>query len=134
MLSWQTVITLAGLVISLLGNYVQYQMLEAKRAELQQSQTKIDDAKREIEVRREASNSYVERLQQRLSELDNKISVTKDDEKWGAAGVTFSRKLEDSQYAMSMMKKAQNDLKQLLEERVKVQDKLDAADAMRGDR
>jgi hypothetical protein len=56
-------------------------MLEAKRAELQQSQTKIDDAKREIEVRREASNSYVERLQQRLSELDNKISVTKDDEK-----------------------------------------------------
>jgi hypothetical protein len=35
MLSWQTVITLAGLVISLLGNYVQYQMLEAKRAELQ---------------------------------------------------------------------------------------------------
>jgi hypothetical protein len=134
MLSWQTVITLAGLVISLLGNYVQYQMLEAKRAELQQSQTKIDDAKREIEVRREASNSYVEKLQQRLSELDSKISVTKDDEKWGAAGVTFSRKLEDSQYAMSMMKKAQNDLKQLLEERVKVQDKLDAADAMRGDR
>jgi predicted nucleic acid-binding Zn-ribbon protein len=115
MLSWQTVITLAGLVISLLGNYVQYQMLEAKRAELQQSQTKIDDAKREIEVRREASNSYVEKLQQRLSELDSKISVTKDDEKWGAAGVTFSRKLEDSQYAMSMMKKAQNDLKQLLE-------------------
>jgi hypothetical protein len=134
MLSWQAIITLAGLVISLLGNYVQYQMLEAKRAELQQSQTKIDDAKREIEVRREASNSYVEKLQQRLSELDSKISVTKDDEKWGAAGVTFSRKLEDSQYAMSMMKKAQNDLKQLLEERVKVQDKLDAADAMRGDR
>jgi hypothetical protein len=73
-------------------------------------------------------------LQQRLSKLDSKISVTKDDEKWGAAGVTFSRKLEDSQYAMSMMKKAQNGLKQLLEERVKVQDKLDAADAMRGDR
>jgi hypothetical protein len=134
MFSWQTVITLAGLVISLLGNYVQYQMLEAKRAALQQSQTKIDDAKREIEVRQEASNSYVEKLQQRLFELDSKISVTKDDKKWGAAGVTFSRKLEDSQYAMSMMKKAQNDLKQLLEERVKVQDKLDAADAMRGDR
>ena len=40
--TWQTGIALGGLVISLFGNWIQYQTLAEKKSELTQAQTKLD--------------------------------------------------------------------------------------------
>ncbi len=127
------VIALLGLGVSLLGNVVQYQTLKAKQQELRQAQTTLDATQQDSRRKQDAFDTYLHNLEQRLATIDTQIEQAKMEQRRGAAGVAFAP-LEQKQIALDIIATGAQTEKDLLLERAKVQDKLDAARAMTGAR
>lgn len=125
------IIAISGLVVSLLGNVVQYQALKAKQEELKQAQLKLDATLEDSRKQREAFDNYVRDLQDRIASIDSQIEEAKLEERRGATGLAFAP-LDQKDIAVGIIQTARETQQKLLLERDKLQDKLDAARSMAG--
>jgi hypothetical protein len=126
-------VAIMGLMVSLLGNAIQYRSLQAKQEELAQAQTKLDDNLLDSQRRREAADKYVSDVEQRILDVDSKIAEAESEERRGAAGMAFAP-MDQKELAIATLTGAREAQKNLAAERAKLQDKLDAARALFGGR
>jgi chromosome segregation ATPase len=127
------IIAISGLVVSLLGNVIQYQMLKTKQEELRQAQLKLDATLEDSRKQRESFDNYMRDLEERLASIDTKIEEAKLEELRGKRGLNYAP-LDQKEIAVQIIQTARETQQKLLLERDKLQDKLDAARAMAGGR
>ncbi len=116
---------IAGLAVSLFGNWIQYQSLAAKKTELQQSQEKLDAASNEIRLREASRTRKRGELEARLHEVDQQIETMEMEKRRGGAGLMFAP-ADQKAAAMQIIKDAEENEKTLEAEKKKLQDKIDA--------
>jgi hypothetical protein len=127
--TWQTAIALGGLLVSLLGNWIQYQSVESQKVELSQSQAKIDamrtkedNRKAEVERRRVA-------LDARMAALDREMEVAKQEEQRGLTGIVLGS-LDQKEMGVEIADGARKEQARIKQEKDKLQATIDAANAV----
>src|SRR5713101_5962992 len=128
--TWKTPLALAGLAVSLFGNWTQYKALDEKKAELQQSQQKIDAARSATEDRKRTMQANIDALKRQMEALDSQIEEQKLEVRRGLMGVSVyqnartGKDFANLQYAKDIVRTASEKRKQLEEEKKKLQDKI----------
>lgn len=118
-------VSIAGLVLSLFGNIIQYQSLQQKKVELQQAQTKLDAAN-DAEIRRQNSiREQLDSYKKRMKKIEADLKEADDDNRRAQMGMAYG-KLADQQYAHDLLLDAVDRHGKLIEEKKQLQDKIDA--------
>ena len=125
-------LTVAGLVVSLFGNVVQYESLQQKKVELKQAQEKID-ATNQTEERRQAAEEQrqasvtelMSSYQRRMNEIQVEMKAAEDDNRRAQVGMSLG-KPEDQQYANGLLQDSIARHDRLIEEQKQLQEKIDA--------
>ncbi|CAH1088563.1 hypothetical protein [Candidatus Nitrotoga sp. 1052] len=123
--TWQTGIALGGLLVSLFGNWIQYQTLLDKKTELDQAQAKIDVSINEARQRQATRETKRREMDSRMQILDQRIQDADMEFRRGAAGMAFAP-LEQKELAANIMRAATEEKKKLLAEKKELQNKIDA--------
>ena len=123
--TWQTGIALGGLVISVFGNWMQYQTLLDKRTELAQAQSKIDASANEATGRKVARDGKRREMEARMTALDEKVVAAGMELRRGAAIIAFAP-LKQKPIGAETIQAATAQKALLLEQKKALQDKLDA--------
>ena len=123
--SWETAVAIAGLVVSLFGNWVQYKSLDATKIKLAQSQAQLDAAYREAQAKVDRQTRKRADMENRMQELDNQIQQENLEERRGEAGVAFAP-IDQKPMALEIINQARANREKLFVEKQKLQDKIDA--------
>ena len=129
--SLKTVVAIATIAVSLFGNIIQAGFLVAKRAEikqkdteLSQAQTKIYDAERAIDRKREAAAAQIENYKSRMAEIESELTEATRENQQGLTGTLYGEP-EDKAHARHLIQDSSDRHVKLLEEKKELQDKID---------
>lgn len=122
--TWQTAIALGGLLVSVFGNWIQYQSLQDKKTELAQAQQKLDAALDEARQKKVACEGRRRDLETRLGSIDRKMQEAEMELRRAASALAFAP-TDQKPLAMQIMRAAEATRAKLLEDRKSLQDKFD---------
>jgi polyhydroxyalkanoate synthesis regulator protein len=123
--TWQTGVAISGLLISVFGNWMQYQTLLDKKTELAQAQAKIDATAKESSERKASREAKRREMEGRMTTLDGKVAEAEMELRRGASGMAFAP-LDQRPLAAEIMRTASAQKALLLEQKKTLQDKIDA--------
>jgi hypothetical protein len=128
--SWKSVVAIASLAISLFGNVVQYQALQAKKKELDQAQHNIDTSDEAARHRQDSIDSQMVELKARMRQIDEQLKEAADDNSRAQTGLAIGRP-EDADYARGLLADSITRHNNLLDEKKQLQEKIDALQLMK---
>ena len=121
--AWASILTVSGLAVSLFGNILQYESLQQKKVELQQSQAKIDAANQGDQRRQDAMAKQLNAYQSRMDGINKELQEAADDNSRAQAGRAYGR-LQDQQYANQMFRDSITRHDKLIQEQKELQEKI----------